>query len=154
MCSSEPIHTCFFFGQFATAERSQFAPWPSKGYGLLDRHQGFFLPNHLHITYMFLSSLTGYHCNLLESYAVEPQQRDPQVQPHFLPSFGWTARFGPGSMVQSNPSWVGREFAASAWGAVSTLQSTWLKAEIRDYMGVSKNRGGPPKWMVYNGKPY
>ena len=20
--------------------------------------------------------------------------------------------------------------------------------------GVSKNRGGPPKWMVYNGKPY
>ncbi len=21
-------------------------------------------------------------------------------------------------------------------------------------MGVSKNRGGPPKWMVYNGKPY
>lgn len=43
-------------------------------------------------------------------------------------------------MVQSNPSWVGREFAASAWGAVSTLQSTWLKAEIRDYMGVSKNR--------------
>ena len=22
------------------------------------------------------------------------------------------------------------------------------------YMGVSKNRGGPPKWMVYNGKPY
>lgn len=70
---------------------SQVAPWPSKGSGLLDRHQGFFLPNHLHITYMFLSSLTGYHCNLLESYAVEPQQRDPQVQPHFLPSFGWTA---------------------------------------------------------------
>ena len=22
------------------------------------------------------------------------------------------------------------------------------------YMGVSKNRGGPPKWMVYDGKPY
>ena len=22
------------------------------------------------------------------------------------------------------------------------------------YLGVSKNRGGPPKWMVYNGKPY
>ena len=22
------------------------------------------------------------------------------------------------------------------------------------YMGVSKNRGGPPKWMVYKGKPY
>jgi len=24
------------------------------------------------------------------------------------------------------------------------------------YMGVSKNRGGPPKWMVFiiNGKPY
>ena len=22
------------------------------------------------------------------------------------------------------------------------------------HMGVSKNRGGPPKWMVYNGKPY
>ena len=22
------------------------------------------------------------------------------------------------------------------------------------YMGVSKNRGFPPKWMVYNGKPY
>ena len=21
-------------------------------------------------------------------------------------------------------------------------------------MAVSKNRGGPPKWMVYNGKPY
>ena len=21
-------------------------------------------------------------------------------------------------------------------------------------MDVSKNRGGPPKWMVYNGKPY
>ena len=21
-------------------------------------------------------------------------------------------------------------------------------------MGVSKNRGGPPKWMVYNGKHY
>ena len=21
-------------------------------------------------------------------------------------------------------------------------------------MGVSKNRGGPPKWMVYNGQPY
>ena len=22
------------------------------------------------------------------------------------------------------------------------------------YMGVSENRGGPPKWMVYNGRPY
>ena len=22
------------------------------------------------------------------------------------------------------------------------------------YMGVSKNRGKTPKWMVYNGKPY
>ena len=22
------------------------------------------------------------------------------------------------------------------------------------YIDVSKNRGGPPKWMVYNGKPY
>ena len=22
------------------------------------------------------------------------------------------------------------------------------------YMGVSKNRGGPPKYLVYNGKPY
>ena len=22
------------------------------------------------------------------------------------------------------------------------------------YLGVSKNRGKPPKWMVYNGKPY
>ncbi len=22
------------------------------------------------------------------------------------------------------------------------------------HLGVSKNRGGPPKWMVYNGKPY
>ena len=21
-------------------------------------------------------------------------------------------------------------------------------------MGVSKNRGGPPKWMVYNEQPY
>ena len=21
-------------------------------------------------------------------------------------------------------------------------------------IGVSKNRGGPPKWMFYNGKPY
>ena len=22
------------------------------------------------------------------------------------------------------------------------------------HMDASKNRGGPPKWMVYNGKPY
>ena len=22
-----------------------------------------------------------------------------------------------------------------------------------DHVGVSKNRGGPPKWMVYTGKP-
>ena len=27
-----------------------------------------------------------------------------------------------------------------------------VAAEI--HMDVSKNRGGPPKWMVYNGKPY
>ena len=25
-------------------------------------------------------------------------------------------------------------------------------ADTFPYMGVSKNRGGPPKWMVYNGK--
>ena len=24
--------------------------------------------------------------------------------------------------------------------------------KIEVYLGVSKNRGGPPKWMVYNGK--
>ena len=28
---------------------------------------------------------------------------------------------------------------------------THVTSQIR---GVSKNRGGPPKWMVYNGKPY
>ena len=27
-------------------------------------------------------------------------------------------------------------------------------SKINVYMGVSKNRGGPPKWMVCNGKPY
>ena len=25
---------------------------------------------------------------------------------------------------------------------------------VQMHIGVSKNRGGPPKWMVYNGKPY
>ena len=28
------------------------------------------------------------------------------------------------------------------------------KWNLKTYMGVSKNRGGPPKWMVYKGKPY
>ena len=27
------------------------------------------------------------------------------------------------------------------------------EVSLRD-IGVSKNRGGPPKWMIYNGKPY
>ena len=26
------------------------------------------------------------------------------------------------------------------------------KSGLNKLMGVSKNRGGPPKWMVYNGK--
>ena len=26
--------------------------------------------------------------------------------------------------------------------------------DIEIYMGVSENRGGTPKWMVYKGKPY
>ena len=31
----------------------------------------------------------------------------------------------------------------------------WQFKKCRAYMGVSKNRGGPPKWMVNkNGKPY
>ena len=32
----------------------------------------------------------------------------------------------------------------------------WLEVAswLFKHMGVSKNRGGPPKWMVYNGKPY
>ena len=32
--------------------------------------------------------------------------------------------------------------------------STWEGFNINHEMGVSKNRGGPPKWMVYNEKPY
>ena len=33
------------------------------------------------------------------------------------------------------------------------LTWSWGGGKYPDsYMGVSKNRGGPPKWMVYNGK--
>ena len=31
---------------------------------------------------------------------------------------------------------------------------SWNVATRKMQMGVSKNRGKPPKWMVYNGKPY
>ena len=119
--------TPVFFEQFATAERSQFGPWPSKGSWLLDRHQGFCLPNHLYITYMFLSSLTGYHCNLLESYAVEPQQR-PQVQPHFLPSFGWTAPIWTGVHGPVRPFLGGTGVRRFGVRAVSTLKSTLVES--------------------------
>ena len=30
----------------------------------------------------------------------------------------------------------------------------YFLAKNIDIWRVSKNRGGPPKWMVYNGKPY
>ena len=30
----------------------------------------------------------------------------------------------------------------------------WAYWDYILYMGVSDNRGGPPKWMVYNGRPY
>ena len=32
--------------------------------------------------------------------------------------------------------------------------SFFSKNDLDKDMDVSKNRGGPPKWMVYNGKPY
>ena len=48
---------------------------------------------------------------------------------------------------------------ASIFSAVSRVIEVievielWKKYLAVD-VGVSKNRGGPPKWMVYNGKPY
>ncbi len=32
------------------------------------------------------------------------------------------------------------------------FQSIYLG--LKNHMGVSKYRGGPPEWMVYKGKPY
>ena len=46
-----------------------------------------------------------------------------------------------GSMVRGSDN----EWEATDVGAMGAPQK---------HMGVSKNRGGPPKWMVYNGKPY
>ena len=40
-----------------------------------------------------------------------------------------------------------------AGGAVRVTLGRQFEIAYYD-MGVSKNRGGPPKWMVYNGKPY
>ncbi len=43
--------------------------------------------------------------------------------------------------------------------ANSTFKEAWPPGAAGTFlvdvdMGVSKNRGKPPKWMVYNGKPY
>ena len=35
-----------------------------------------------------------------------------------------------------------------------TTQVISFGKDLVCHMGVSKNRGGPPKWMVYNEKPY
>ena len=40
-------------------------------------------------------------------------------------------------------------------GLVGKLEDlTMSPGPLSDYLGVSKNRGGPPIWMVYKGKPY
>ena len=47
-----------------------------------------------------------------------------------------------------------RKAAVADSGFTGTCCCVVIKASCQVEVGVSKNRGGPPKWMVYNGKPY
>ncbi len=81
---------------------------------------------------------------------------DPQVCRLFLHWFS-VLRF-----LDNFPTWdtVLRWRWSHGFGMVLRWQDldgpTEITQEITrlEYMGVSKNRGGPPKWMVYNGNPY
>ncbi len=53
--------------------------------------------------------------------------------------------------------WCSCSFKSWIWRAKPSRERclwSWLKSRGTPEMGVSKNRGGPPKWIVYNGKPY
>ena len=39
-------------------------------------------------------------------------------------------------------------------GNVQDMAACLHVESLNSHMDVSKNRGGPPKWMIYNGKPY
>lgn len=127
MCSSEPIHTCFFLSSSPQLKGASSAHDPARDldYWIDIKAFAFRITCTLH-TCSF-QVFTGYHCNLLEPYAVEPQQR-PQVQPHFLPSFGWTAPIWTGVHGPVRPFLGGTGVRRFGVRAVSTLKSTLVES--------------------------
>ena len=62
--------------------------------------------------------------------------------------------FPPEKKQQRRPGRWARKEEKTTQMVEITMSQVDVASQL-SYMGVSKNRGGyPPKWMVYNGKPY